>query len=152
MNPKNKTVYRDFAIVDNHKESGLVGVEITRNGDFTIASAACTMALGNNGGIIQYRATGASVKNNLDKEDSTIGERLATGRALHKLSSIILSDTMADVSERCRASKEHPFKNLSVADLIKNRDNLNNELSRRRNAQAKKERKRAQFMKGIQNG
>jgi hypothetical protein len=101
-------------IIDQVKEQTVVALEITRNGNFTIATAHFSVP-GRTTLKRHFVAQGASVKNETDKENVSIGDSLAISRALRKLASTISAVTMEDVHQRCQS--QNPFRHMSNNDL-----------------------------------
>lgn len=133
-------------VVSTVKDNPSVVVEVSRNGKFTIAQAFAFLPCGEDGALVEYHATGATIKYGADKEATNIGERIAASRALHKLSSVILSDTMTDVHQRCQDRNEDPFKAFTMDDLFYFKALAAGEIKGRKAIQARKEAKRKKYV------
>jgi hypothetical protein len=141
--PKSRYISR---VVSSVKDNHVVAVEVSRNGRFTIAQAYTFLPANNTGGLVEYHSTGATIKYEHDKEASSIGERLSIGRALRKLGTEIIADTMEDVHQRCETKSGNPFHRYTLDDLVYIKELAIVEIKERKSVLAKKEAKRKKYV------
>lgn len=96
---------------------GQIGVEVTRNGGFTIATARAFLPWGVKGDMRLFEATGASLKDSEDQEDLSLGTGISVSRALRQLSSMIMNDTMDEIHARSDAKPYDPFRGMTHREL-----------------------------------
>ena len=125
---RNQLQKQNRKVVSNRTASCFVEVDLTRNGDFTIAIAHAELPWGRGNNVKEYTATGATVKSDRDKEDISIGDSLAVSRALKKLASLVCADTMDEVHERSAPMNERPFAGLNNEEIHEAIESLNYEI------------------------
>lgn len=133
-----------ISMVEQEQGEFIVTINTYRTGRNTIAMASTALPWGRNGGIKYYKAVGASTLNEQDRDLPSIGTSLAAGRALGKLKSIILQDTMSDVHERCKAHNTADLRYLSDEQLDELRISLTSAVRSEKRRRRTLERERAQ--------
>jgi hypothetical protein len=132
-------------VVENAKDEKTIAVQTYRQGNFTIAEAMVAFKTGKNGNAVVYRGMGAALRNHADRENQSIGERLAVARALGKLRTMIVSDTMTEVHTH-GLQNGNPLTHLSPTDLSGLKEEITKEEKRRKKLEAEKAKKRAEYV------
>lgn len=134
--------------VDFSKDQVHVRGTVERNGNFTIAEVrVLTLSPTKEDDFQLFTATGASVKNNMDKESPVIGGNIAIARALRKLSQRIMNETMALVHARCSEKMQNPLRHVDDETLHMAYKESRRELERRKKVRNHKEKIHQDYVK-----
>ena len=110
----------NVTVVTNGSTKYEVAVDVYRQGNFTIAESSLVVPYKHKDGsktFTVYRSLGSSLKNEEDRENKVIGEKIAIARALGKLRSMIISDTMEQVHQRCKGNNYGDLSSLPLVVL-----------------------------------